>query len=256
MRILVSRRNALPLAAAMTLSFAAALPVVAADAPPDLAEPDMTCGTCDPGGGDPGPPASRRILDAWARAQVNGYYCGPASGQVIINHSWGISVDAINSGAKGEPKNKYTQLAIADAMRTTKAGTDRFGVRDGLRALARTPAGLTWRKFDGLTKGQELHDKIVEDIWTYSTPMAIAVNPHDKNTDYHLPSFPKECGCQHWIAVYGYDGFWADNPDKATVWYTESAGNGDMKPGPYAVDARTLWKVNRDNAGSGVWLTK
>jgi hypothetical protein len=46
---------------------------------------------------EPGPPVNSKTLGTRARQQVNGWFCGPASGQVVVNWSRGI----INSTVTG-----------------------------------------------------------------------------------------------------------------------------------------------------------
>jgi hypothetical protein len=213
-------------------------------------EPDMICGTCEPGGGPPGP---TRILTVYPRLQGTNL-CGPASGQVIINFTRGIGFS--NKDGENAATNYKVQSEIKDAMHTDGSGTDRWGYTDGLDAYALKPAGTIWDPFGGLSGGDKLYSKIVTDIWTYGVPMAVAVIPHPSGSNAYLPSWPNVATTPHWIAVHGYEGgtTWT-NSNAQMVWFADSSGNGGVEKGKsWSVGALKLWKVNDANQASGVWL--
>ncbi|MGZ8801777.1 MAG: hypothetical protein ACXWZL_03920 [Mycobacterium sp.] len=212
------------------------------------------------GGGDSGGtsgttgPAQTVILEARARRQSTAFWCGPASGQVVINYSRGYVFP--NLTGDSSTTNWKTQATIAGWMKTTESSGTLGG--NLAAALNRPDAVLKpvpdWSYLYATNAdGADMHAKIVTDIGKYAMPLVIAVKPHAVDADYYLPSWPKELpGAKHWITIYGYDGFW-DGTDDPQVYYTESAGNGGKSPGPYNVGSLTMWKVNQYNAKTIVW---
>jgi len=89
----------------------------------------------DPTWPPPGGPSPAKTLGTKARQQNNYYYCGPASGQVVINWTRGI----VNGNNDGEDAttNWRRQSKIAQWMSTTSAGTaSRPGADEGSRSDA------------------------------------------------------------------------------------------------------------------------
>jgi len=228
-----------------------------------LARTDSFCiSDCGGGGGGDGggtgggttAPALTVILDARARRQSTSFWCGPASGQVVINYSRGYVFS--NLTGDGTSTNWTSQDTIAGWMKTTEsAGT----LGSNLAAALNRPDAVLkpqpeWSYLYATNAdGADMHAKIVTDIGKYSMPLVIAVRPHAVDAAYYLPSWPKELpGAKHWITIYGYDGFW-DGTDYPQVYYTESSGNGGKSPGPYNVGSLTMWKVNQYNAKTIVW---
>lgn len=227
------------------------------DAGSDLAAPDSTCvSECGGGGGGGGTtgPALSAVLEARARHQSTVFWCGPASGQVVINFSRGYVFSALNGDST--TTNWKSQDTIAGWMKTTESsGT----LGSNLAAALNRPDAVLkpvpdWSYLYATnTDGPDMHSKIITDVWKFAMPLVIAVKPHKSGAEYWLPSWPKEAGnAKHWVTIYGYDGLW-DGTDGPTVSYTESAGNGAKGPGPYVVGSLTMWKVNQYNASTIVW---
>jgi hypothetical protein len=238
----------------------------------DLAAPDSVCvSDCGGGGGSGGGgigggtgggdgstgttgPAPTVVLDARARHQSVAFWCGPASGQVVINYSRGYAFSTLTGDSTAT--NWKTQDIIAGWMKTTES----LGTMGGnlAAALNRPDAVLKpvpdWSYvYSTNTDGADMHAKVLTDVWKYAMPLVIAVKPHKTGADYWLPSWPNDAGnAKHWITIYGYNGLW-DGTDGPTVNYTESAGNGGKGPGPYVAGSMTMWKVNQYNASTIVW---
>lgn len=200
------------------------------------------------------PPSNRDVLDVRARRQSTTYWCGPASGQVVINYSRGYVYDSLNGDSSAT--NWKTQATIANWMKTAQS----TGTLGGnlAAALNRPDAVLKpvpeWTYlYAKNTDGQDMHGKVVADVHLFGMPLVIAVRPHKADADYFLPSWPKEAiGAKHWVVIYGYDGLW-DGTTDPILYYTESSGNGSKNPGLYTVSSVTMWKVNQYNASTIVW---
>jgi hypothetical protein len=200
------------------------------------------------------PPSNRVVLEVRARHQSTTYWCGPASGQVVINYSRGYVYDSLNGDSTAT--NWKTQDTIAAWMKTNEnSGT----LGSNLAAALNRPDAVLkpipeWSYvYSTNVDGSDMHSKLVTDVAQFEMPILIAVKPHKPDAAYWLPSWPREAGnAKHWIAIYGYDGLW-DGTDGPTVFYTESAGNGNKNPGSYQVGSLTMWKVNQYNASTIVW---
>jgi hypothetical protein len=200
------------------------------------------------------PPSTRDVLNVRARRQSTNYWCGPASGQVVINYSRGYIYDSLNGDSSAT--NWRTQATIANWMKTSQS----TGTLGGnlAAALNRPDAVLKpvpeWTYlYAKNTDGADMHGKVVADVHLFSMPLVIAVKPHKDNAEYYLPSWPREAiGAKHWVVIYGYDGLW-DGTNDPTLYYAESAGNGNRNPGLYSVSSLTMWKVNQYNAATIVW---
>jgi hypothetical protein len=222
----------------------------------DPDEPDET----DPGTGTTGgttghvPPRNKVVLNVHARRQSTNYWCGPASGQVVINYSRGYVDDSLNGDSS--VTNWKTQATIAGWMKTTQSSGTLGG--NLAAALNRPDAVLKpvpqWSYlYARNSDGADMHAKVVADINVYEMPLVIAVKPHKDGAQYYLPSWPKEApGAKHWIVIHGYDGLWDGSKDP-TVDYADSSGNGPKTPGLYTVSSLTMWKVNQYNASTIVW---
>ena len=199
-------------------------------------------------------PRNSKVLAVRARHQSTVYWCGPASGQVVINYSRGYVYDSLNGD--NSSTNWKTQATLANWMNTTEAlGTPGWRLT---AALNRPDAVLKpfpeWSYVYGdNTDGADLNAKVVTDISQFAMPLVIAVKPHKTDAAYWLPSWPREAGnAKHWVVVFGYDGLW-DGTQGLQLYYTESAGNGNKNPGVYTVDSDTMWNVNQYNASTIVW---
>lgn len=213
-----------------------------------------------PGSGSSGgttgstPPPNSAVLQVRARHQSTVFWCGPASGQVVINYSRGYFYDSLNGDSVAT--NWKTQSTIAGWMKTTES-TGTLG--GNLAAALNRPDAVLKPTSDWSylyarnSDGGDMHAKVVADIHLFAMPVLIAVKPHKTDAAYWLPSWPREAGgAKHWIVIYGYEGLW-DGSDGPTVYYTESAGNGNKNPGSYTVGSLTMWKVNQYNASTIVW---
>ncbi len=233
---------------------------------------DMLCSDCDGGGteqdpdvptegsgysdGTTGfiPPSNSDVLDVRARRQSTNYWCGPASGQVVINYSRGVVFDSKDGDSAAT--NFKTQATIASWMKTTQS----TGTLGGNLAAAlnrpdavRKPVPDWTYLYAKNSDGADLHGKVVADVHLYGMPLVIAVKPHKDNAEFFLPSWPREAlGAKHWVVIYGYDGLW-DGTAGPDLFYAESAGTGTKNPGLYEVDSLTMWKVNQYNASTIVW---
>jgi hypothetical protein len=219
----------------------------------DPDEPGTGSGTTS-GTTGPTAPSKKAVLEVRARRQSTNYWCGPASGQVVINYSRGYVYDSLNGDST--ETNWKAQATIASWMKTTQStGTMGGNLAAALNrpdAVAKPVPEWTYL-YAKNTDGEDLHAKVVTDVHQFSMPLVIAVKPHKADAEYFLPSWPKEAiGAKHWIVIYGYDGLW-DGTTAPTVYYTESAGNGSKNPGLYTVSSLTMWKVNQYNASTIVW---
>lgn len=194
------------------------------------------------------------FLPMEARDQVFSHYCGPAVGQVIANYSW-----AMPSGA-----NKYTQGRIAGWMGTDVYGqTDAYRLEDGLETATadspRRPSNWDWvvtdlrdRDGDGST-GDELHGYIRSNISVSKMPLAVPMKPHDWNSDYNLPSWPKPVASSgHWIGIYGWLSTW-NGGDTARTYYTDSSKDEGGGTGRYWLPTRHLAFLIGEHTRRFVW---
>ena len=200
------------------------------------------------------PPSQRSVLDVRARRQSTNYWCGPASGQVVINFSRGYVFDSLNGDSPAT--NWRTQATIAVWMKTAQS----TGSLGGNMAAAlnrpdavRKPVPEWSYLYARNADGEDMHGKVVANVHQFSMPVLIAIRPHKADAEYFLPSWPKEAlGAKHWVVIYGYDGLW-DGTTDPVLYYTESSGNGSKNPGQYVVSSLTMWKVNQYNASTIIW---
>jgi len=199
-------------------------------------------------------PKSKVVLDVHARHQMTVYWCGPASGQVVINYSRGYDSTLLNGDST--ITNWRSQATIANWMKTNESqGT----LGSNLAAALNRPDAVLkpipeWSYLYGRNSdGEDLDSKVVADVAHFAMPVIIAVMPHKSDAPYWLPSWPRDAGnAKHWIVIYGFDGIW-DGTAGPQVYYTESAGNGSKNPDNYVTDVITMWKVNQYNASTIVW---
>jgi hypothetical protein len=194
------------------------------------------------------------FLGVEARDQLFGHYCGPAVGQVIANFSW----------AMGPGANKHSQARIADWMGTDANGqTTAPYLEDGLEAATmnapRRPSGWDWvvtdlrdRNGDRST-GDELHGYIRSNISVSRMPMAIPVKPHDRLSQYNLPSWPQPVPSPgHWIGIYGWLGLW-NGGDTARSYYTDSSRDEGGATGKFWLPTRHLAMLVGEHTQRFVW---
>jgi hypothetical protein len=209
---------------------------------------------CDDPGPWPadGPPPDSKTLLTKARQQNNNYFCGPASGQVVINWSRGI-IDGNNDG-EDATTNWRKQSKIAEWMRTTTAGTGGANLAAGLNhpnaVLKPIPEWVYSYANTGSPK--EFHNKVVTDIATFGMPLVLATAPHIHNAGVNfLESWPKEYpGAHHWIVIRGYDGLWGS--PSPTIKYQDSSARYGGGTGAYADLSSVLWQVNEWNQGGNI----
>jgi hypothetical protein len=204
----------------------------------------------------PPPPSSppvAKTLATRARQQNNWYYCGPATGQVVINWSRGI----INGNNDGEDAttNWRRQSKIAEWMGTTTAGTGGASLAIGLNnpnAVAKPTADWIYVYADNGTP-QQLYQKIVTDVATFAMPLVLATAPHISGAGvYFLESWPTvSAGAHHWIVLRGYDGAWAD-PNAISIKYQDSSAGYGGATGAFDDSLAVIWQVSKSNQGGHV----
>ena len=199
-----------------------------------------------------GPPASKVLLTK-ARQQNNWYYCGPASGQVVINWTRGI----INGTDDGEATatNWRKQSKIAVWMGTTTAGTGGANLAAGLNnpnAVVKPTADWIYAYADIGTM-HELYDKIVTDVAAFGMPLVLATAPHLSGAGVNfLESWPNVApGAHHWIVIRGYDGPWGGSSPVIIRYQDSSAGYGGAT-GAFDDTISVIWQVSKWNQGGHV----
>jgi hypothetical protein len=199
-----------------------------------------------------GPPASKLLLTK-ARQQDNWYYCGPASGQVVINWTRGI----INGTDDGEATatNWRKQSKIAAWMGTTTAGTGGANLAAGLNnpsAVVKPTADWIYAYADIGTM-HELYDKIVTDVAAFGMPLVLATAPHLSGAGVNfLESWPNVApGAHHWIVIRGYEGLWGGSSPVIIRYQDSSAGYGGAT-GAFDDTISVVWQVSKWNQGGHV----
>lgn len=193
-------------------------------------------------------------LSVSARDQIKSYYCGPAVGQVIANYAW-----AMPSGS-----NKYSQATIAGWMGTdvrfsTSAGDLVYGLERATAGSPRRPASWAWvvtmltdTDGDG-TVGDQLHAYVRSSISGSKMPLAFAVKPHDRNSRYHLSSWPKAVdSVGHWITGYGWYALWTNN-DTPRIYYTDSSKDEGGSTGKFWDPTRHIAALIMEHTKRFVW---
>lgn len=193
-------------------------------------------------------------LSVTARDQIKGYYCGPAVGQVIANYAW-----AVPSGS-----NKYSQGTIAGWMGTdvklsTSAGDLVYGLERATAGSPRRPADWAWvvtqltdADGDGAV-GDQLHDYVRWNVSGSKMPLAFAVKPHDRNSRYHLSSWPRVVdSVGHWITGYGWYAMWTNN-DTPRIYYTDSSKDEGGSTGKFWDPTRHIAALIMEHTQRFVW---
>ena len=193
-------------------------------------------------------------LPVEARDQVNGFYCGPAVGQVIANYAW----------ASAPGGNKYTQAKIAGWMGTDLyGGTSSQNLANGLetatKGAPRRPAVWQWvvtplsdSDRDRHT-GDELQGFVRANISGSKMPLAFSLKPHDPNSRYHLASWPRPVvSVGHWISIYGwYSNF--TGSETARIYYTDSSRDEGGGTGKYWDPTLHIAALIREHTRVFVW---
>jgi hypothetical protein len=193
-------------------------------------------------------------LPVEARDQIRWYYCGPAVGQVIANYSW-----AVRSGA-----NKYTQGTIADWMRTDVNGaTNAYDLASGLNVATssspRRPSNFAYlvtaladTDRDG-TVGDQFHDYVRAAVSSWKMPLAVSVKPHSPTSAYNLYSWPNPVASGgHWIAAYGWYGYWTGSTF-ARTYYTDSSRDEGGSTGKFWNPTLHIAQMIMEHTGRFVW---
>lgn len=206
----------------------------------------------DPGPWPPdGPPASKVLLTK-ARQQINNYYCGPASGQVVINWTRGITSGSNNG--EDPATNWRKQSKIAEWMKTTAAGTGGANLASGLNHpnAVLKPAPEWIYSYASTGSPQHFHNKVVTDVAGWDMPLVLATAPHLSGAGVNfLQSWPNVApGAHHWIVIRGYDGLWG-SPSPIIRYQDSSAGYGGGT-GAYADFSSVVWQVNDWNQGGHI----
>jgi hypothetical protein len=201
-------------------------------------------------------------LATYARNQNNGYYCGPATAQVIINHSRGVF--SSNTNGENADTNYKKQSFIATRLlwynatlerwenTNTVGQTNAYMLRNGLNELANRPSGFGYAVVPTGT-GSEWHAKIITD--TYTWHMAFAASVKMTSTTRRLVSWsPIASGVtvRHWLAIRGYNGLW-DGTDNAKVLYNDSTANLGGGTGSYSDSSLKMWQLNTSHTARVVW---
>ena len=241
----------------LKLDMAAAIPQVGAAGTKGTAlrTPTIACefDPCDDPGPWPaeGPPASKVLLTK-ARQQINNYFCGPASGQVVIN--WSRGIISGNNDGQDPTTNWRKQSKIAEWMNTTTAGTGGANLAAGLNHpnAVLKPAPEWIYSYADTGSPQKFHNKVVTDIAGWNMPLILATAPHLSGAgQYFLESWPNVApGAHHWIVIRGYDGLWG-GPDPIIRYQDSSAGFGGGT-GAYDDFSSVMWQVNDWNQGGHI----
>jgi hypothetical protein len=201
-------------------------------------------------------------LATYARNQNNDYYCGPATAQVIINHSRGVY--SSNSNGENADTNYKKQSFIATRQlwynatlarwenTNTIGQTNAYMLRNGLNELADLPSGFAYAVVPTGT-GSEWHSKIITD--TYTWHMAFAASVKMTSTTRRLVSWEpiaKGVTVKHWLAIRGYNGLW-DGTDTAKVAYNDSTANQGRGTGSYSDSSLKMWQLNTSHTARVVW---
>lgn len=198
----------------------------------------------------------------YARNQNNGYYCGPATAQVIINLSRGVY--SSNTNGENADTNYKKQSFIATRLlwynstlgkweNTNTAGqTNAYMLRNGLNELARLPSGFAYAVVKTGT-GSEWHSKIITETYTWHMAFAAAVHMTSKTKRLiSWSSIPTGVVVNHWLAIRGYNGFW-DGTDYAKVLYNDSTAKLGGGTGSYSDSSLKMWELNTSHTGRVVW---
>ena len=240
------------------LAMAAAVPSTGATTPKTGPIAYLPCelDPCEGGGPPPWPPAgppAAKTLGTKARQQNNYFYCGPASGQVVINWTRGI----INGNNDGEDPttNWRRQSKIAEWMRTTTSGTSGANLAIGLNnpsAVVKPTPDWVYSYADNGTV-QELYNKIDTDVAAFNMPLVIATAPHISGAGiYYLESWPFVVNsARHWIVIRGYDGVWGGLTPILVKYQDSSAGYGGST-GAFDDTIQVVWQVSKWNLGGHV----
>ncbi len=205
------------------------------------------------------PPATF-ALNSYARQQINWYFCGPASAQVIINQTR----DVVSSSTAGQATttNYRTQSVIGSFIGTTDtSGSSSWMVRDGLNHFADLDDSGGYVPFtvlDDIANGSDFHWAMVHATWILRRGAAVPVQM--TFSSQHLASWASSSWwsshsgsiVRHWLSVRGYSGFW-DGTYGPTLAYTDSAGGYGGQTGNFVSASRMVYNLNQANSGRIVY---
>lgn len=200
------------------------------------------------------------VLDSWARQQINWFYCGPASAQVIINQTR----DVVSSSTDGQSTttNYRAQSAIGSSMGTNDSiGSSSGMVRNGLNQYANLDVSgdrVPFTILDNIASGSDFHWAMVTATWMLGRGAAVPVQM--TYSSQHLASWTSSSWwnrnqgttVRHWISVRGYSGFW-DGTYGPDLYYTDSAGGLGGQTGNFTTASRLLYNLNQANSGRIVY---
>ena len=198
-----------------------------------------------------GPPTEKTLLTK-ARQQKNNYYCGPASGQVVIN--WSRGIISGNNDGEDPTTNWRTQTKIAQWMNTTTAGTGGANLAAGLNHQNAVLKPVPDWIYSYVETGspERFHNLVVTDVAGFNMPLVLATVPHAANAGVnYLESWPRAApGAHHWIVLRGYVGLWGS--PSPVIKYQDSAGGYGGGTGAFADLSSVLWQVNDWNQGGHI----
>lgn len=188
-----------------------------------------------------------------ARRQTKDYYCGPATAQVIINHSRGVY--STNIDGENATTNYMKQTAIAQRLTWTNPTTETvedtddigqtnaYMLKNGLNALAKRPSNFTYYVVPTGT-GSEWHSKIITETqqWHMGFGTAIKMTSSSPRLASWAP-IPKGVTVRHWIPIRGYRGLW-DGTTGPRVYYNDSTDQLGGGTGSYSDSSITVYNLN------------
>jgi hypothetical protein len=242
---------------ALKLDMAAAIAPVGSGAQRSKARTPMVACEFDPCDDPPawpppgGPPAGKMLLTK-ARQQNNNYFCGPASGQVVIN--WTRGITSGNNNGEDPSTNWRKQSRIAEWMSTTTAGTGGANLAIGLNHpnAVLKPAPEWVYSYADTGSPEEFHNKVVTDVAAWGMPLILATAPHQSNAGVNfLKSWPNVYhNAHHWITIRGYDGLWGSPAPK--IKYQDSSALYGGGTGAFEDFSSVMWQVNEWNQGGHI----
>jgi hypothetical protein len=205
----------------------------------------------DPTWPPPGGASSAKTLGTKARQQNNYYYCGPATGQVVIN--WTRGITSGNNDGEDPTTNWRRQSKIAVWMSTTTAGTAGANLAIGLNnpnGTLKPTSDWVYTYADNGTMDQ-FHKKVITDVDGFGMPLVLATAPYLVGATNHLSSWPRPvAGAHHWIVLRGYDGL-PGSPSPIIRYQDSSAGYGGST-GPFSDPLSVVYAVSKANQGGHV----
>jgi hypothetical protein len=197
-----------------------------------------------------------------ARRQTKDYYCGPATAQVIINHSRGIY--STNIDGENATTNYMKQTAIAQRLTWTNPATARvedtddigqtnaYMLANGLNALAKRPSGFTYYVVQTGT-GSQWHSKVITETQQWHMAFGTAIKMTSSSP--RLSSWPPLSAgvtVRHWIPIRGYRGLW-DGSYTPRVYYNDSSDQQGGGTGSYSDPSLTVYNLNAWHTARLVW---